>query len=264
MCAVSFIGPKYWSSPRFRYALWVPLLLTALALSYELANTWRYGPCSDDAADYRAWLMSLWLLGIFIVYCFSGYALAVTRRYLPFSMTTLWAWHLLTLSPFLTELCAGGGGNTQSYLRAGLGFCVPEWTAAIALAAAASSLALYRCYRRWNGPAARAILGGMALLTTVLASGMYWLVPALVSVYGEMGAELPSFSQNLVRIHPYWNLLVLPHLAAFVYAVPRVRMPPVPHRVRHGAVILLVFLNVLLGLLTLGIFLPGLKMCACV
>jgi hypothetical protein len=250
-----------------RYFAWAPLLIVALVISYGLVESLQSEPCPEG---YKAWIAIRLIAAAFALYFFAGYWLVVTRKYVTMTILTLWAWHLLILSPFLATECSEQRSLDQLRQAAGFGFW--EFAIAMGLVATASSFALVLRYRTVNGlpaPDRRTFLrlsfAGATVVSIALAAGAYWIVPFLHETFARFGADLPAPTLLLLDTYQYWVILPLACAIGFLY----IRKPDHPSEDKlqialNGAVGLIILLNVASSAFVFSALAPIKTSCGCV
>ncbi len=249
--------------PSIRHFAWAPLLMVAVAISYGLVESLQSEPCPEE---HQAWIAIRLIAAAFSLYFFAGYWLAVARNYVTLTILTLWAWHLLILSPFMATECSEQRSLDQLRQAAGFGFW--EFAIAIGLVATASSFALFLRYRTVNGspaPNQRAFLRlsfvGATVVCVALAAGAYWMVPFLA----RLGADLPAPTLLLLDTYQYWVILPLVCVIGLLYF----RNPDYPsdgnlHIALNVAVGLIILLNIASSAFVFSALAPVKTSCGCV
>ena len=243
------------------------LLIGVVAISYGLVESLRGEPC---AGERTAWVAGRLIAAAFAVYLFAGAWMVAARRYVAMAILTLWAWHLLVLSPFLATSCSEQ--RNLDRLREVAGFGLPEFVIAAVLVASASSFALASRYPRANGSAVshrrtllRLAVAGATAVAVALAAGAYWTVPHLSEAYAMLGPDLPSPTLVLLDAHEYWALLPLACVTALLYVGLKERYSERQLQLAmNGTVGLIVLLNVASSLFLFSAFAPIKTMCGCV
>lgn len=250
-----------------RHFAWAPLLIVALGVSYGLVESLQGTPCPQE---HKAWVAFNAIAAAFALYFFVSYWLIVTRKYLEMTIVTLWAWHLLILSPFLTIKCSEQ--RSLDYLRQAVGFGFWEFVIAIALVATASSFALVLRYRAMNGslaPARHTLLrlsfAGATVVSIALAAGAYWAGPRLREAYGRFGADLPAPSLVLLDTYQYLMVFPLVCVIGFFYVNTRVQYSERQLQIAlNTAIGLVVLLNFASSIFVFSALAPVKTMCGCV
>jgi hypothetical protein len=250
-----------------RYLVWAPLLIVALAISYVLGESLQRGPCPGERTG---WVAGNLVAAAFALYFLVGYWVVVTRKYLVMAILTVWAWHLLAVSPVLRSTCSEQKGLDR--LHEALGFGFREFVIALALLATASSVALFLRYRKSTGSPARdprtslrLFVAGAAGASIALTVGVYWMVPLLRDAFANFGAELPQPTFLLVDTYQYWIVLLLACVAGVLYLAMKRQYTDGQLRIAlNGALGLIILVNVLAGAVAFTTFLPVLQLCACV
>jgi len=250
-----------------RHFAWAPLLIAAVAISYGLVESFQGEPCPEERSG---WMAGRLIAVAFALYFFAGYWFVVARRYVAMTILTLWAWHLLILSPFLATKCSEQRSLDQLRQVAGFGFW--DFVIATALVAIASSFALFLRYRMVNGsplPDRRTFLrisvAGATVVSVVLAAGVYWIVPLLREAYSTFGAALPAPTLVLLDTYQYWTVLPLACVVGFLYVRMRDQYSEGQLQIAlNGAVGLIILLNVASSTFLFSALAPVKTMCGCV
>ena len=250
-----------------RHFAWAPMLLVAAAISYGLVESIHSEPCGEER---HAWMAGRLIAATFVLYLFVGYWLAVTRKYLVMAIVTLWAWHLLTISPFLATKCSEQ--RSLDHLLQVVGFGLWEFVIAIALVATASSIALFMRYRTVNSlPAAdrtiflRLSVAGATVVFVALAAGVYWIGPRLREAYVQFGADLPAPSLVLLDTHQYWMVFPIACAIGFLYVQRKNQFSESQLQFALNAAIgLIILLNVASSIFLFSALAPVKTMCGCV
>ncbi len=253
--------------PPARLAAWSPLLLLACALAYGVFLSLQDEPCPEERAGRAA---GTFIAAAFALYFFAAYWLGVTRRYLVLTVASLFAWHLLVLTPFLTNTCSEG--KRLAALRQVTGFGLPECAIALVIIAIASSIALFIRYRRVEENSSLAVrrflmmlAAGATALSTALWLGALAVVPRLGPAYGSLAADLPMQTMLLLDYYHFLAAIPLVCLAGLL----RIAMRQDSGGGRGGrslkvAMVLLVFVNVYAAVLVLAVLSPVKTMCRCI
>lgn len=250
-----------------RHLACAPLLILAVAISCGLAESLQSEPCPEK---HEAWIAGRLIAVAFALYFFAGYWLAFARKYVPLAILTLWAWHLLILSPFFATECSEQRGLDQLREAAGFGFW--EFAIVIGLVATASSFALFLRYRTVNGSSApdqrtllRLSFAGVTVIFVVLARGAYWIVPFLHETFARFGADLPAPTLLLLDTYQYWVILPIACVIGFLH----VRRPDHPSegnlQIALNVVVgLIILLNVASSAFVFSVLAPVKTSCGCV
>ena len=251
-----------------RLAAWSPLLLLACALAYGAVLSLQDEPCPEERAGRAA---GTFIAAAFALYFFAGYWLGVTRRYLALAVASLFAWHLLVLTPFLTNTCSEG--KRLAALRQVTGFGLHECAIALVIIATASAIALVIRYRKLGSSSPLAVrrfllllAAGATAVTTVLWLGALVLVPSLrVAYQGLLAADLPMPTMLLLDYYGFLAAVPLVCLAGLIHVAMR-RDSGGGHAglSLKPAMALLVFINFYAVVLVFAALAPVKTMCRCI
>ncbi len=250
-----------------RHVVWAPLLIVALALSYTVTESLQGEPCPEERTG---WMVGNFIVATFALYFFVGYWIVVTRKYMVMAILTVWAWHLLVLSPFLATTCSEH--KSLDKLREVVGFGLREFVIAIALVVIASSFALFFRYRKLNGLPAqsqrtflRLFVASATAVSIALGAGAYWMVPRLRDAFVSFGADLPVPTLVLLDTYQYWMVFPIACVVGLIWVTAKRQYTDSELRIAlNGALGLIILLNVLLSSLLFSAFAPVKTMCRCI
>jgi hypothetical protein len=247
--------------PSLRHFAAMPLLIGGLAVAYGLAESLQGEPCGGTGSNAGRLIPAA-----FALYLFAGSWLVASGRYVAMAVATLFAWHLLVLSPFVGMGCAEHRRLDQ--LREATGFGLGEFaiaTAAIVIASALVLDARYRVPAPDRRTFLRLALAGATAASVALAAAAYWIVPRLRETYAALGGDLPAPTLALVNGYQYWAAVPLVCLAGLVYvAVGDRHSERQLHTALNGTVGLIVLLNLASGAFVFSALAPAKTMCGCV
>jgi len=250
-----------------RHLVGSALLIVAVVISYDLVESLQGGPCPGEGTG---WIVGNLIASAFVLYFFAGFRLVVARKYLVMAISTLWAWHLLVLSPFLANTCMGY--RNLDTLRQVLGFGFREFVIASVLVATASSCALFLRYRTVDNSSMqdrrtflRLAVAGAAVVSVVLVAGMYWIVPLLRDAYSTFGADLPVPTLVLIKTYQYWLILPCASVAGYLYVRWRDQYCERQLQIALNAAVGLIFLlNIASGTFIFSALAPLMTLCSCI